>query len=68
MFKEVDTQFDFPRLERRILDFWDTEHIFQKSIEQRAGKERFVFFEGRRYLFKPFDSLLRQLPVFFISF
>jgi len=46
MFREVDTQFDFPRLERQILDFWDQERIFQKSIEQRAGCERFVFFEG----------------------
>ena len=46
MFKEVDTKLDFPRLERRVLEFWDKENIFQKSIDQRAGGECFVFFEG----------------------
>ncbi|MFQ6093207.1 MAG: isoleucine--tRNA ligase, partial [bacterium] len=46
MFKEVSTKLDFPQLEKRILEFWEKENIFQKSIDQRAGNRCFVFFEG----------------------
>ena len=46
MFRDVTTQLDFPKLEKRILEFWEREGIFQKSMDQRAGGECFVFFEG----------------------
>lgn len=33
-------------IEQEILAFWDKEDIFKKSIETRAGKPAFVFYEG----------------------
>lgn len=36
----------FPELEQVILDFWEQEHIFFKSIEKNEGKDEFVFYDG----------------------
>ncbi len=36
-----------PRLrEERVLDFWERERIFERSVEERQGRPRFVFYEG----------------------
>ena len=32
--------------ELEVLDFWQTQKIFQKSLENRLNKERFTFFDG----------------------
>ena len=32
--------------EKRILDLWDQEHIFEKSVETRKDQDSFVFYEG----------------------
>ncbi|WML50052.1 isoleucine--tRNA ligase [Neobacillus sp. PS3-34] len=32
--------------ERRILNFWEQNNIFQQSMENRKNKETFVFYEG----------------------
>lgn len=45
-FKPVPSQVDFPVLEENILKFWEENKIFEKSIEQRKGQERFVWYEG----------------------
>ena len=45
-FKEVDTRVSFPKLEEDILEFWKKENIFEKSLANREGKERYVFYEG----------------------
>jgi isoleucyl-tRNA synthetase len=37
---------DFSKLEKEILNFWQKERIFQKSVEQRKGKKPFVFYDG----------------------
>ncbi len=37
---------DLPKLGEEILDFWEKENIFEKSISTREGKTPFVFFEG----------------------
>ncbi|MBI2026757.1 MAG: isoleucine--tRNA ligase [Deltaproteobacteria bacterium] len=37
---------DFPKAEHEILDFWDKEHIFEKSVEERPTSQQFVFFDG----------------------
>ena len=29
-----------------VLDYWEKNDIFQKSISSRKGKEAFVFYEG----------------------
>ncbi len=45
-FKEVDTRVSFPKLEENVLDFWKKEKIFEKSLANREGGQRYVFYEG----------------------
>jgi isoleucyl-tRNA synthetase len=45
-FKPVSSQVDFPALEEEMLKFWEEKNLFKRSIEQRKGQERFVFYEG----------------------
>lgn len=45
-FREVPHIIDFPKLEKSILEFWDSHHIFERSLEQRASAPAFVFYEG----------------------
>ncbi len=37
---------DLPKIAEEILNFWEEENIFEKSVSSRDGKEPFVFFEG----------------------
>ncbi len=37
---------NLPDVSSRIMEQWEKEQIFQKSIETREGKEPFIFFEG----------------------
>jgi isoleucyl-tRNA synthetase len=46
MFKEIKEDFDYPQMEKRILEFWDANNIFHKSIQNRNGAPDFVFYEG----------------------
>ncbi|MFI5781540.1 isoleucine--tRNA ligase [Nocardia sp. NPDC051570] len=39
-------QVSFPRLERRVLDYWAADDTFRASIENRSGAEEFVFYDG----------------------
>ncbi len=38
--------FDFKKTEERIRHFWETEKIFEKSLELRKEEKPFIFFEG----------------------
>ncbi|HEY8802425.1 MAG TPA: isoleucine--tRNA ligase [Candidatus Dormibacteraeota bacterium] len=46
MFEKVDQKVSFPELEKQLMARWKEEGTFQKSLELRAGKPRFVFYEG----------------------
>jgi len=46
VFDKVDQKVSFPELEKQIMALWKEEGTFQKSLELRAGKPRFVFYEG----------------------
>ncbi len=46
MFRPVESNVSFPTLEAEILRFWREQNVYQKSLEQRAGRPRFVFYEG----------------------
>ena len=46
MYKKVDTSLNFVGREKEIIDFWKTNHIFEKSIEKNEGGEEFSFFDG----------------------
>lgn len=45
MFKEVGEP-NFPRLEEEVLEFWQRERIFEKSVENRKGRPRYTIYEG----------------------
>jgi isoleucyl-tRNA synthetase len=42
----VDQRVNFPEMEEKILDFWEKNGIFEKSIAQHDGKEEFRFYDG----------------------
>ena len=46
MFKKVDSKVSFPKMEEDILEFWEKEKIFEKSVLKEAPKGDFVFYEG----------------------
>ena len=46
MFRPVESNVSFPALEAEILRFWKEGQIYEKSLLQRAGRPRFVFYEG----------------------
>ncbi len=46
MFKKVNPKQSFPNLEKEVLKYWDEHKIFEKSVKQRAGEKKFVFFDG----------------------
>ena len=49
-YPDVDPQPRFPELEERVLGFWDRDHTFEASVEQRPagehGANEFVFYDG----------------------
>jgi isoleucyl-tRNA synthetase len=45
MLKKLD-KFSLPELEEKVLEFWRTDKIFEKSLKKTAGKKKFVFYEG----------------------
>ncbi len=46
MFKPVNSRVSFPQMEESTLKFWKDKNIFEKSVDSRKGKKRFVFYEG----------------------
>jgi len=45
MYKEYKG-LDLPKIDQEILEFWEKEGIFDKSIEQRDADKAYVFYEG----------------------
>jgi len=45
-FREVRKDESFPQVEDRILNLWDKDQSFQKSIDMRAGAPKFTFYDG----------------------
>jgi isoleucyl-tRNA synthetase len=49
-YPQVEAQPRFPEIERRILDYWQREQIFEASVKNRpsgaAGKNEFIFYDG----------------------
>ena len=44
-FKKVDAGQSFPKMEEEILKFWETEKIFEKSLEKTKGGKPYTFFD-----------------------
>lgn len=45
-FKPVTSQVNLPQVEDEVLKYWEENKIYEKSVENRKGSERFVFYEG----------------------
>ncbi len=45
-FKEVDTKAPVKKREEEILNYWQTEKIPERSVTEREGSPRFIFYEG----------------------
>ncbi len=46
MYKNISPNLNFVEEEKKIKQFWDDNKIFEKSIEQRAKGEPYVFYDG----------------------
>ena len=46
MYREVSNRIDLPAMEREIIDFWQKNDVFHKSLNQRDENKRWVFYEG----------------------
>lgn len=46
MFKKVEQKQNFPELEKNVLEFWNKNKIFEKSVEGRPADKTFSFFDG----------------------
>ena len=46
MFEKVDQRVSLPELETQLMARWKEEGTFQRSLELRRGRPRFVFYEG----------------------
>jgi isoleucyl-tRNA synthetase len=46
MFKKVEPTMNFVPIEETVLDFWNREQVFKKSIENRKDAPNYVFYEG----------------------
>jgi isoleucyl-tRNA synthetase len=46
VFDPVNQKVSFPDLEKELMATWKQEGTFQKSLELREGRPRFVFYEG----------------------
>lgn len=41
-----NTEFSLPEVEKKVLEFWKRDKVFEKSLSKRKGKKEFVFYEG----------------------
>jgi isoleucyl-tRNA synthetase len=46
MFKKVEPQLNLPELEEKVLNFWDENKIFEKSLEIRKDAPLYTFYDG----------------------
>ena len=46
MYKQYDGKVSYPKIEGEILDFWEKNGIFEKSISSRKDSKSFTFYEG----------------------
>ena len=46
VFEEVDPSFDLSKLEKNLLEQWQSEDLFAKSLENRKDNPLWIFYEG----------------------
>ncbi len=45
-FRKVDAGQSFPKMEEEVLKFWETEKIFEKTLEKTKGGKPYTFYDG----------------------
>lgn len=45
-YPELDAKISFPKMEEDIIQSWQEQRTFEKSVENRNGAEEFVFYDG----------------------
>jgi isoleucyl-tRNA synthetase len=45
-FLEIPATIDMPAVEREVLEFWNRERVFERSLEQPSPRGSWVFYEG----------------------
>jgi len=46
MFKSIKSKVNFAQMEETILDYWDDNRIFEKSVEDRSDQNTYFFYDG----------------------
>ncbi|MBE7085514.1 MAG: isoleucine--tRNA ligase, partial [Clostridiales bacterium] len=46
MYKKVDTSLNFVEREKKIVEYWNENKVFEKSMTQTEGNEEFSFYDG----------------------
>ena len=46
LYNKVSTDLNFVERERKTVEFWKKNDIFQKSMKQREGNETYTFYDG----------------------
>ena len=46
MYRQVPPKVDLPAMEREIIDFWDDNDVFHRSLQATADGPQWTFFEG----------------------
>ncbi len=46
MYKKVDTSLNFLDREKEVIEFWNENDVFKKSIEETEGGKEFCFYDG----------------------
>ncbi len=46
MFKAIKSKVNIPELEEEVLDFWDANGIFEKSVSERSDQNTYFFYDG----------------------
>jgi len=46
LYNKVPSNLSFPQREQKVLEFWQENNIFEKSIELRQGAKPYIFYDG----------------------
>lgn len=45
-FKKVESNKKFPEMEKEVLNFWEENRTFERSLENRKGSKEYTFYDG----------------------
>lgn len=63
-FETVDPRVNFPKMEEKILKFWEENKIFEKSVTERPENKTWTFLDGPPFItgLPHYGSLLSSIP------